>query len=41
MKLSIEKREQIVELLNAEYMIYEEMIECVKDAVKKLSLIHI
>ena len=37
MELSIEKREQIVDLLNAEYVISEEMIECVKDAVKKYS----
>lgn len=35
--MSIEKREQIVDLLNAEYVIPEEMIECVKDAVKKYS----
>ena len=37
MELTIEKREQIVDLLNAEYVISEEMIECVKDAVKKYS----
>lgn len=37
MGLSIEKREQIVDLLNAEYVISEEMVECVKDAVKKYS----
>ena len=37
MELSIEKREQIIDLLNAEYVIPEEMIECVKDAVKKYS----
>lgn len=35
--MSIEMREQIVDLLNAEYVIPEEMIECVKDAVKKYS----
>ena len=37
MELSIEKREQIIDLLNAEYVIPEEMIECVKDAVKRYS----
>lgn len=37
MELSIEKREQIIDLLNTEYVISEEMIECVKDSVKKYS----